>query len=86
MEISNFNQHIITLASKLPLLPSRQPPPGTASRDCARSPQTLDNRHGRRRFYRQFRDLRLSRRTQRRPPPGMPPRHLQPLSNSQANI
>lgn len=36
MEISNFNQHIITLASKLPRLPSRQPPPATASRDCAR--------------------------------------------------
>ena len=31
MEISNFNQHIITLASKLPLLPSRQPPPSTVS-------------------------------------------------------
>ncbi len=37
-------------------------------------------------FIDSFRDLRLSRRTQRRPPPGMPPRHLQPLSHSQANF
>jgi hypothetical protein len=31
MEICNFNQDILTLASKLPLLPSRQPPPSTVS-------------------------------------------------------
>ena len=85
MENSNFNQHII-LQPQNCLDSQAAPPPDTASSmNCRPAPQTLDNRHGGLDFISTVPAscALVGGRNRRR---ACYRCHLQPLSNSQANI